>query len=473
MEHHPLYTLPFYYDYVFPNIILPNGSAPEFGIINYINTMYSNKFRNETLFEQHSESEDLNPLNMIFGKHFGIMPPSLRMDGSYLRRPCFKHIVKIEENSVYFGKLKNNRYIYPMKITLHFDRFTGFDRVGYKQNGEFFWKHISEEVMCDLRAKKAFIFLDWANENFIEKSEYIELHLALKRSGIPKEQIILSINSFNGQQLYESWFSPEEQGIEVRNLPFLLTNISWFFAEHQQTRIQDLEYFTSRHRIRDHYFVFPNRRARPHRLSMIFKLASEGLLQLGDWSLLDPIKLDHGLYESRKVFDINVENVQYLKDQFPHNLIAEQGKTYESDSGWDYNATYLPFTNAYFHIASETFVSGEYKSLTEKVFKPIANFLPFIFIAFPGALAELRKLGFKTFHPYIDESYDEEQDYIKRMQLIYKEIEKLCKMPKEFLHNWYWDMQEILTYNRKHLFEIYKTEPNSIAFVEHLYNKIK
>jgi hypothetical protein len=463
-------TLPFFYDYVFPNLILPNGSPPEFGIINYINTMYSNKFRNETLFEFPHEAFKATPMSIIFGNHLGVMPSSLRMGGSYLGRPCFSHIVNIQENSVYFGKKQTDRYIYPMKITLHFDRFTGFDRIGDKQNGEFFWKHISDEVLKDVRARKAFIFLDWANENFIEKREFEELHLALKRSGILKEQIILSINSFNAQEIYESWFSPEERCIEVRNLPFLLANISWFFAVNTHTRISDQEFQISKNVLREHHFLFPNRRARPHRLAMIMKMASDGILNQGDWSLLNDTTLDHGFHEALQIFSINKDNV---KIQFPHNLKDEPGKSFSSDSGWDPRTTYKPYLDSYFYIASETFVQGEYKSLTEKIFKPIANFQPFLFIAFPGALAELKKLGFKTFHPYIDESYDLENDYKKRMLLIYNEVQRLCNMPKEELHNWYWSMEDILVHNRNHLFEIYKSETHSVKFVEHLASKLK
>lgn len=472
MDPVPHYNLPFLYDYVFPNIILPNGSPIEMGIVNYISTQFNNKFRNETLLELNHES-GVNPFNLIFGDHLGAMPSSLRMDGSYLRRPCFKHMVNIIEDSVYFGKRKYGKYIYPIKVTLHFERFTGFDRDGYKQNGEFFWKHISEEVMCDLRARKAFIFLDWANENFIEKRQYTELHLALKRSGIPREQIILSINSFNGQEIYESWFDEKDRGIEVRNLPFLLANISWFFAENPTLRVSEAEFMVSRHRIRPHHFLFPNRRARPHRLAMLIQMAANGLLDKGDWSLLDPVRLDNAIYEARHIFDIDSNNVQYLAGQFPHNLKDEEGKTFESDSGWSHTTSYKPFLNSYFYIASETFMQGEYKSLTEKVFKPIANLQPFLFMAFPGALAELHKLGFKTFHPLINESYDTEQDYHTRVHMIYKEIERLCSMPIEYLHNWYWEMEEILKHNRSNLFNIYRGEQNSLKFIEHLADKIR
>ena len=43
--------LPFFYDYVFPNTILPNGLSLEMGIVNYINTKYTNRLTNESFFD--------------------------------------------------------------------------------------------------------------------------------------------------------------------------------------------------------------------------------------------------------------------------------------------------------------------------------------------------------------------------------------------------------------------------------------
>jgi hypothetical protein len=96
--------------------------------------------------------------------------------------------------------------------------------------------------------------------------------------------------------------------------------------------------------------------------------------------------------------------------------------------------------------------------LTEKIFKPLINFQPFIFVAFPGALKLLRELGFKTFDGYIDESYDDETDNGIRMNLIIKEIDRLCKMSKEDIHKWYWQMEDILVHNHKTLLEYNKTK---------------
>lgn len=465
--------LPLFYDYVFPNFILPNATPVAQGIINYLNTQYSNRLREESFFESRSEDfNDNNPFYRMFGTHLGLMPNSLSQSYTYLKQHCFRHMVELEENSVFFGKQTRGKYIYPIKVTLHFARFTGFDRLGLKQNGEFFWKHISEEVLCDLKNGKACIFLDWANENFIAQPEYNDLHKSLELSGLPKESIVLSINSFNGREVYESWFPEHERRLEVRNLPYLMTNISHFFDVNPQARVNDLSFYNSREKLREHYFLFPNHRGRPHRLGFIFKLASENLLDLGDWSLLDSTSFDTAHYEAGKIFSLT-DNIHQLKGKFPHTLKDEPHKTFESEVGWEAGGTSRPYLNSYFYIASETYTHLPYKSITEKVFKPIANLQPFFFIAFPGALEELRKLGFRTFSPWIDESYDNEHDYVTRMNKIFTEIQKLCSMPKLNIHNWYWEMKDILIYNRNLLLEKYKSEPLSLEFIEHLYNKVR
>jgi hypothetical protein len=117
-------------------------------------------------------------------------------------------------------------------------------------------------------------------------------------------------------------------------------------------------------------------------------------------------------------------------------------------------------------------VHGEYKSLTEKVFKPIANFQPFVFVAYPGALALLKELGFKTFSPFIDESYDDELDEAVRLQMIYKEIDRLCCMSIQEMHDWYWAMKEILIHNHNHLLTLQHQEPKSLELIKYLYDRV-
>jgi hypothetical protein len=470
-------VLPFFYDYILPNTVMPNALPIEMGVVNYIHTQFSDRLTTESFFDEHTEKED-SPFKQMFGKGLGDMPNSLGMNGSYLRNRCYHPSVQIYENSVYFGRRNLHRdgfrrYVYPIKLTLHFPRCTGRDNVGSKLNGEYFWKHISESVLKDLRKGDAIVFLDWANENFIEQGDYQNLHEGIRYSGIPKESIVLSVNSFNAQEVYENWFSPEHRLLEVRNLPYILCQISWYYDNNPDIRLNEEIFKSSKNTIRPNYFLMPIRRARDHRLALLYKFASEGLLDKADWSCHDPVSFEES-YARANSFPLgyNMEVVKQLHEQIPHSLKDEPGSNYFSVSGWgDQHSKHN--LNSYFYVATETYVHGVYKSMTEKVFKAVANFNPFLFLSFPGALQELRSLGFKTFDGFINESYDAEPDNTKRMMMIADEVKRLCAMSQEEIHNWYWSMEDILIHNHYKLLDIYRNEPHSAKFIGYLFGKTR
>jgi hypothetical protein len=69
------------------------------------------------------------------------------------------------------------------------------------------------------------------------------------------------------------------------------------------------------------------------------------------------------------------------------------------------------------------------------------------------ALTELKKLGFRTFSPFIDESYDNELDPELRFKMIMAEIERLSKLDITDIHNWYNSIyNNIILHNQKVLF---------------------
>ena len=68
--------------------------------------------------------------------------------------------------------------------------------------------------------------------------------------------------------------------------------------------------------------------------------------------------------------------------------------------------------------------------LTEKTLRPIACGHPFMILSGPGTLKYLRTYGFKTFHPFIDESYDLETDLDKRMIMVLSEMDRINKLPQ-------------------------------------------
>jgi hypothetical protein len=80
------------------------------------------------------------------------------------------------------------------------------------------------------------------------------------------------------------------------------------------------------------------------------------------------------------------------------------------------------------YLVTETCYWERKHHLTEKIFKPIVGKMPFVLVGPAHNLKYLREYGFKTFSPWIDESYDDIEDPILRMKAIGETMHKICSM---------------------------------------------
>ena len=115
------------------------------------------------------------------------------------------------------------------------------------------------------------------------------------------------------------------------------------------------------------------------------------------------------------------------------------------------------YFKSYFSIVNEsTFDTshgdGDTLFFTEKTLKPIMNFHPFILLSNKGTIKKLKEYGFKTFHPFIDESYDNISSRGERFLAIEQEINKLCNKSIEEIHEWYWSIEDVLKHNYYHFY---------------------
>lgn len=109
-----------------------------------------------------------------------------------------------------------------------------------------------------------------------------------------------------------------------------------------------------------------------------------------------------------------------------------------------------PYLDSYIHVVTETnfYEPGLYFS--EKTWKPILNFQPFIQVNYTNSLQALKEMGFKTFHPFIDESYDLIEDHTERIVAISNEIKRLDSLSIDEIDAWYNSIKDILIHNRNH-----------------------
>jgi uncharacterized coiled-coil protein SlyX len=90
--------------------------------------------------------------------------------------------------------------------------------------------------------------------------------------------------------------------------------------------------------------------------------------------------------------------------------------------------------------------------LTEKTLRPIACGHPFVLAAGPGSLEYLRSYGFRTFAPWIDESYDHEPDSLRRLEKIINSMNKINLLDTEEFDQFLIEIRHIADFNKKHFF---------------------
>ena len=84
--------------------------------------------------------------------------------------------------------------------------------------------------------------------------------------------------------------------------------------------------------------------------------------------------------------------------------------------------------------------------ITEKTVKNLYIGKPFIVMSGMGTLERLRSRGFKTFSPWIDETYDTIENIHDRMSAIKQEIDRLSKLD---LNQLYKELLPVLMHNRE------------------------
>lgn len=207
--------------------------------------------------------------------------------------------------------------------------------------------------------------------------------------------------------------------------------------------------------IRTKKFLSFNRTARQHRVWLFYLAIKHNLLQNGHFSFIFPDGSDTHFRGSMS--DI-VPDSQELDDilssmtaKLPCELDTFHLPDHEKGGFTTNNNKKDIYLDSYIHIVTETSFFESGVCYTEKILRPMANLQPFLIVGNAFSLKELRELGFKTFHPFINEEYDAVSNPIERMKLIENEIVRLNNMDIKDLHDLYYSLTDVLIHNRNHL----------------------
>lgn len=119
-------------------------------------------------------------------------------------------------------------------------------------------------------------------------------------------------------------------------------------------------------------------------------------------------------------------------DQFVWSYV-EQGRALPGDKEIIKNPNHQRYfdpswyDSTHFSVVAETQTNSIFP--TEKTFKPIAFYHPFMIAGSAGSLAHLRQQGFVTFDNLFDESYDLEPDYCRRLKKMANNVKNYTLEP--------------------------------------------
>ena len=198
-------------------------------------------------------------------------------------------------------------------------------------------------------------------------------------------------------------------------------------------------------------------------------------------------------FQHNNLWDIN--NISFLKNSFygeiPKDILPKQywGSSVELNNlpkieidtqniddkqsfDTSFSSNWIHYQETFLSIVSETIFTSESKNifLSEKICKPLINLHPFILMSSPFSLYKLQEFGFKTFDGFIDESYDKEENDLKRMQMIFDELDKFRNKTDKELKDWWKEILPTLEHNQKTFINMGNKKTKKIKLLENIYD---
>ena len=357
---------------------------------------------------------------------------------------------------------KTKQYIIPSGVTHSPVDWAG----GYPPSGgRSLFDHLNNKYLEDLRDSNAFLLLDQSLEGYHAPWLWDFFHSECNRKGINPFNIIYVTGDIISSETYNKW--ADENNIPSTNRMLVLgyphfqvdvflnsSNKVHLFKEDPLPSFEDHIKYKTENLNDIKTYACLNKRLRVHRIWFYNYLYYNNLLDKGLVSM-NPYTADELIWWEGKMMEGErfAEPLKIL----PLNVYGKSNK--ELDDNF-----YINRFNP--EVCLDTWVNvipeasyGDLDGnvfLSEKTFKPIVCHHPFIILGSKGSLKELRKLGYKTFDGWIDESYDE-LDTWERFEAIIEAIKKIDAIEDKL--EWYKSMEPIIKHNYETLKRNVLNEP--------------
>ena len=213
--------------------------------------------------------------------------------------------------------------------------------------------------------------------------------------------------------------------------------------------------------------------ARSYRSFLVAELAKNDLLELGHVSYSDTCPVYNNSYKENifgaiAQYNLDADYVLESKNildtvNFPLRIDYQNKNNIPNGSQ---TLSAIPeCMESFLHIVTETCFWENKCHLTEKIFKPIVAQQPFVLLGCANNLAYLKRYGFRTFDQWWDESYDEINDPVARLQAVVRIVKDISDLSNGKLEKMLVDMQSVLDHNYRWFY--------SKEFLDLVWNELK
>ena len=397
------------------------------------------------------------------------------------------HISNLDNHSL---SKSNNFFIYP--ISLSGDNNLAYGLKNQYDKSEPFFNFVSEKWKNVLDNYKNSCIMIYCGLEHEMPFEYLKkIYVSLQNNNINPNKVYFISNNFssydtNKKLLNKLGINPSKRLNFFTYYEQLKTKSNEIIDENVKNMFISESEFDSCNKNKKSLIL--NRRLHLHRkifLSLIMydNIFDSNLISFDfDFEKNRVGDFKQEIYTDRYVdfnFLINKSNVQeYLfnnsiknKILLGYSKLKEKNKNLldvDNFNGIDGRELEIDDKNLYketcFSVITETeMFSNHDRYITEKTIKPIQQLHPFIILGPSGTLEYLKKLGFKTFDKWWDESYDLEENSSKRLIMVYNLFKQLNDKSFDEWNKIYKEMKKILIYNRDNL-KKYSYKNENIVF---------
>lgn len=299
------------------------------------------------------------------------------------------------------------------------------------------------------------LFFDDMHEGIFFIELVHKIHNAIKDANINPGQIYYISCTINGEELYKKYCDA-----------YRISNPINIYCCNVWERHLSLGRIKDRYNIikkKEKLFVCFNRMFKIHRYGLLALLLEKDLVKNSYYSFFfndyadTIIKFEDSYSHSLAAFSKNMADrmchaMKINKDKFPMKINIENrnNKNYMDEKDIEL------FDNSYFSLVTETgFIPYTKETLvkdntiffSEKIYKPILVRHPFILVSAAHSLKYLRKIGYRTFSPFINEQYDDIENHEERLLAIVDEVERLSKFTDAQWIEWQHNVEEIVDHN--------------------------